>query len=127
MRTKLRIEPCAAALLKRVDGSLRASTGGEDVEVLGNGADTTQQRDLLPPDAVGMAAAVPPLIEAAYRLGSKVAHSEFGDDRGAAVVAKVAPLLAAFMGRPGKDPGELRCRVSRWQNTLPKSFEWRRI
>ena len=36
---ELRIEPCAAAILQRIDCAFRTASGGEDIEMLCDGAD----------------------------------------------------------------------------------------
>src|SRR5271170_4060790 len=89
---ELRIEPGSTALQKRVDCHLCAAADREDIEMLRDGADAGQQRDLLPFDAVRIAAAVPVLVEAAHRLGGELAHTQLGDDAGASIAAKADHL-----------------------------------
>src|ERR1700754_1411169 len=65
---KLGIEPCAAAVLQRVDCAFRATAGGEDIEMLCDRADSREQRNLFASHAVGSAAAIPVLVHPADSL-----------------------------------------------------------
>src|SRR5271170_7023126 len=108
---ELRVEPRATTLLERVDCVLRTASGGEDIEMLRDGADAGQQRNLFAFYAVRITAAVPVLVQAADGFCGKVAHTEFGDDAGAAVTAQADHLLVIPMLRDAdmKNPGDL-CR-----------------
>src|ERR1700727_3165445 len=124
---EMRIKPGAAALLKGFDCVLRAVASGEDIEMLGDGADASEQRDLIPPEAVRIAAAIPTLVKASNGLGSEWTHAQFGDNGGAAVVAKTDDLAVVLVQHEsGRKHSANLCAGSR-KDILPKQFECRTI
>src|ERR1700745_2872496 len=97
--------------------------------MLRDGADARQKGNLLPLDAVRIAAAIPVLVKAANRLGGELAHAEFGDDVGAAIAAEANHLLIISMLREAdmKNSGQLRRCSGTRQHILPEQFERRKI
>ena len=97
--------------------------------VLRHGADAGQKRNLLPFDAVRIAAAVPLLVQAAYGLGGELTHSEFGDDAGAAVAPKPDHLPIIFMPRKTdmKDSAPFAAELALGRTFLQSSFRVERF
>src|SRR5271155_6221698 len=97
--------------------------------MLRDGADAGQQRNLFAFYAVRITAAVPVLVQAADGFCGKVAHTEFGDDAGAAVTAQADHLLVIPMLRDAdmKNPGDLRCSTGVRKHISPKQFEGLKI
>lgn len=59
------IEPSAGAFDEDIDGDLGATLHAEGIEVLGDAHEAREQGDVVTPAALGIAAAIPVLVEVA--------------------------------------------------------------
>ncbi len=95
-----RVEPAAAAARHLLARGLRAGAGVERVHHLGQQRDARVLRDLLAGQALGLAAAVPVLVEALDAVGHVLAETQLARDLRAARATRLGELavdLAAVL------------------------------
>ena len=102
---ELGVEPGAAAVGGDVEHGARAGGGEEHLDRLGEADDAAEQRDRVAGQAVGVAVAVPVLVERLDRLGGRLRELDHAGDVGAALAAQLGHLAGA-LGAAAGDRGE---------------------
>ncbi len=100
------IEPAPAAHAHHVARGLEAVLGDEHVGRLRQAGDAGEDRDRVAAQPVGLAAAVPVLVEVADGVGGGIGELEHGHDAGAAVAARLDGqiALARHVAQGGQHP-----------------------
>ncbi len=124
---QFRIEPSTAACVHLADGLIESHAGtglrGEDVEMLSESEDARGDGNGFAAESLGIAAAVPVLVEEVDGVGGGGGETDASGDGGSAVTAQLdhGAVVGVLVKGETKDARDALCGGSAGQGAMPES------